>query len=486
MRPRTGVRKRICCDTRLCSVEWVASALRSSGNDVSETIEIPKVDEPTLILEIDQMYVEGSSIDQVYESTRGHWRISQSTRNSATLVLGVADGIVRGAYRPSRWSRFPSDGGEGRWGFEGSIAPEAMRIVGTHIGRLPARRDSANPVQFYPGGLPDGGRERSAPVIEWAPEPGDYLGRKERMALYGGGSMGGIQPSALTPNVFLYCDPTVVRNYGYDFDGWNADNSIFLYTGMGQIGDQEMKSGNRSILDHAREGRALRLFIADGFEPGSRSKRNEYIGQFAVDLEIPYEIVNAPDAKKEPRSVFVFRLRPVGQVLVSERDRSSTRIVEGDEIATVDVDTDNLLAHVQEVAIEVLRSRESAHEVAARIGTIERREAVLVLRLEGALRAKGHRVQRHQIYPAGQANPIYTDIFDSTDKILYEAKSDSTRESIRMAIGQLLDYRRFVPPDTRLAVLVPTRPARDLLRLLQSVNIVLCVPSADGHFSYSS
>jgi len=40
-----------------------------------------------------------------------------------------------------------------------------------------------------------------------------------------------------------------------------------------------------------------------------------------------------------------------------------------------------------------------------------------------------------------------------------------------MAIGQLLDYRRFVDSSPRLAVLLPSNPRRDLRVLLQSANV---------------
>jgi AraC-like DNA-binding protein len=41
--------------------------------------------------------------------------------------------------------------------------------------------------------------------------------------------------------------------------GWMTDG-CYHYTGEGQYGDQEMKSGNAAILTHKQEGRALRLF----------------------------------------------------------------------------------------------------------------------------------------------------------------------------------------------------------------------------------
>ena len=61
---------------------------------------------------------------------------------------------------------------------------------------------------------------------------------------------------------------------------------------------------------------------------------------------------------------------------------------------------------------------------------------------------------------------LLTDLVDQTTNVLYEAKGAATREAVRMALGQLLDYSRHVPGNPKLAVLLPARPADDLLDLL--------------------
>lgn len=72
------------------------------------------------------------------------------------------------------------------------------------------------------------------------------------------------------------------------------------------------------------------------------------------------------------------------------------------------------------------------------------------------------------------SSPLLTDLYDISAHVLYELKSDSSREAVRMAIGQLLDYRRhIVPADPALAVLLPDEPHEDLRSLLDSVNITL-------------
>ncbi|MFF1658096.1 hypothetical protein [Streptomyces sp. NPDC058255] len=49
-----------------------------------------------------------------------------------------------------------------------------------------------------------------------------------------------------------------------------------------------------------------------------------------------------------------------------------------------------------------------------------------------------------------------------------------------MAIGQLLDYRRHVPPkDARLVVVLPERPEDDLAGLIESAGMGLVYEDGD-------
>jgi hypothetical protein len=66
--------------------------------------------------------------------------------------------------------------------------------------------------------------------------------------------------------------------------------------------------------------------------------------------------------------------------------------------------------------------------------------------------------------------------------VLYEAKGVTSRESIRAALGQLLDYRRHVVPRHAVAVLLPDTPSVDLLNLLESERIGCVFEHDDGNF----
>src|SRR5690349_21751110 len=111
--------------------------------------------------------------------------------------------------------------------------------------------------------------------------------RAQLMTKYGGGSQGGILASSTTRNVLVYSDPAEGERHGYSYDGWLSDYSAFLYTGEGQVGDQELIRGNLSILNHREKGRALRLFVAaSGKQRGGKTHR--YVGEFEVDADAPY------------------------------------------------------------------------------------------------------------------------------------------------------------------------------------------------------
>jgi hypothetical protein len=88
--------------------------------------------------------------------------------------------------------------------------------------------------------------------------------------------------------------------------------------------------------------------------------------------------------------------------------------------------------------------------------------------------AGGNRANRKRLAAA------VTDLFNSATKELVEAKADTSRESIRMAIGQLAVYRRFVDGDAVYKVLLPDEPIEDLVDLLAREGIGILIPDGSG------
>ena len=105
-----------------------------------------------------------------------------------------------------------------------------------------------------------------------------------------------------------------------------------------------------------------------------------------------------------------------------------------------------------------------------------------MLGLEEHLRSRGHEVFRNRILPPGEARPLFTDLYDASLDMLVEAKGTVERNAIRMAIGQLADYKRFVSDGNprHIAVLLPSEPRKDLCDLLASQGIDLIFMSQTG------
>ncbi len=94
---------------------------------------MPAVDAPLVMFKINRAWRSDSSPADVYEATRGHWKVGWDTRSRARYAVGVAFGIVRGVYVIDEWFESTQPGDEGRWGFVGQPAPELEHIVGTNI-----------------------------------------------------------------------------------------------------------------------------------------------------------------------------------------------------------------------------------------------------------------------------------------------------------------------------------------------------------------
>ena len=298
-----------------------------------------------------------------------------------------------------------------------------------------------------------------AEEIEWNIKPGEYLTREDRRLSFGGALYGGIEPSAKSSNVFIYSDPARGENYGYKFDGWNHDQSVYLYTGEGRLGDQELKEGNRAIVNHLEDGKALRLFVADGEVEGTSKAKNQlYVGEFQVDPDMPYYIAEAPDVQGEQRTVFVFRLIPVGPVEKRKKDISA----ESDP-------SDKTKAQLVEIEAVIAPTFEQKPSEGA---TAQRKESQLVKRFTDYLKAQGHVVKRWKLLPPGEISPLLTDPYDAHEKELYEAKGSASRNHVRLAVGQLLDYRRLMDEaPTKMTILLPHEPSNDLKKFIDSTGL---------------
>jgi len=274
--------------------------------------------------------------------------------------------------------------------------------------------------------------------------PGDRLSRREVHARYGGRQQGGVSPSKAVPAVMFFTDPESGQRHGY-YDGWD-DDGYFNYVGEGQIGDQRLVQGNKSIANHVAEGRTLEGFRAKGSEV-------TYLGEFEM---VDHYLSEAHESGGHAlRQVIVFRLRALNDVPV--------------DLPRVPVTRSSLPRHTF-VPIEEHHTERAFVTPDREPYEMERREAALVNRYAEFLRRQGHEVSRLRVVPAGEVAPLYSDLWDITTSELVEAKGLATREQLRMAVGQLHDYGRFVDAKTR-AVLLPSKPRPDLLAFLAATGV---------------
>ncbi|GAA2164847.1 MULTISPECIES: hypothetical protein [Glycomyces] len=306
---------------------------------------------------------------------------------------------------------------------------------------------------------------------------GGIYTRDDLEAIFGGRRMRGIARASKGPYVLLYADPSKGRGHGYH-DSLDAEEdelgALAYYSGEGQRsqGTQKLSDGNSAILNHRAEGRDLLLFWAVGEVEGRKQRRHQYVGKFAVDKTRPY-FLRADHGSDGERDVYVFRLRPVGAIAKPPIDYMPVTI----ETTYTETHPGPLLDPIDEASSKLIElEKNSAGEFIRRATSemkIERREGALVDRFEEFLAKRQHVAKRWFVSPRGHRRGFQTDLFDDTANVLYEAKGKADRNSVRMAIGQLFDYRRSIEPSPLLAILLPEAPEPDLRSLIESVGIAL-------------
>ena len=125
----------------------------------------------------------------------------------------------------------------------------------------------------------------------------EYNRQRDLHDIYGGNRQSGISPCSEYPIIFLFTSEEGVE-YGYD-DKWEND-SIFVYTGEGQIGDMEMVRGNKSLRSHKEDGRNLHLFKK------MKSGTYKYLGEFEY---IRHEYSESLDSREHKRRTIKFILK---------------------------------------------------------------------------------------------------------------------------------------------------------------------------------
>lgn len=124
-----------------------------------------------------------------------------------------------------------------------------------------------------------------------------YNRRRDIHARFKGNQYGGIAASKLHPYVFLFTGEEG-EAYGYS-DTWK--DGLFLYSGEGQVGNQQMIKGNKAVLEHSKNSKELLLFTK--VESGDV----RFEGFFHC---VGWENIQGTDRNGELRDLILFHLKP--------------------------------------------------------------------------------------------------------------------------------------------------------------------------------
>lgn len=131
-----------------------------------DRIALPvQIDEPVVAINIKQQYPHAKTAEELYECTRGIWRLSRERAEKARYAFAVYDGVIKEVYEIEQWipasqatreywkDRERAQGNdfsgthEGRSEFIGAVAPEAIRKK--YVGRRMPARHSQNPIRYF-------------------------------------------------------------------------------------------------------------------------------------------------------------------------------------------------------------------------------------------------------------------------------------------------------------------------------------------------
>jgi hypothetical protein len=293
--------------------------------------------------------------------------------------------------------------------------------------------------------------------LNWNIALGQKLKRREVHAMYGGQMQGGISTPTGSSNIFIFTDPTSGAKYGYDLHEGLREDGSYAYTGEGQVGDQSLIRGNKAIFESASANKTIRLFRTEGTFA-------TYVGAFSLG-DPDYELRQSADVNGDIRSVIVFNLIPINAALDSLPDYGG----EGSKPKSQETDWSS----PDWSSYTFMQAAKSEEAV-----TSSRVEFELQSNFGNWLLSEGHEVKILVIKIGSTA--IYPDLFDKTTNTLVEAKKSSSRGHVRTAIGQVLDYKnneKIAGNNRNCAILLPSRPAADLIELCKSLKIEIYAPT---------
>lgn len=132
---------------------------------VSPGEEFANVEEPVVAININRQYPRAGNAEELYQVTRGMWRLNLERANRARYAFAVYRGVIKEVYEVERWmpateatrrfwrERESLQGEEfgethdGRSEFIGEVAPQVIRKK--YVGKKLPGRPSQNPIRYF-------------------------------------------------------------------------------------------------------------------------------------------------------------------------------------------------------------------------------------------------------------------------------------------------------------------------------------------------
>ena len=119
--------------------------------------EVAKFRHRVLLININQQFREGASLDELYETTRFAWKVNKSRAERAEVILTTYQGEIRAVFVADEWleatpENFQGRGtaGSGRFGFIGREASLDIQelYVGKQVPDELRKFGAANPIRY--------------------------------------------------------------------------------------------------------------------------------------------------------------------------------------------------------------------------------------------------------------------------------------------------------------------------------------------------
>ena len=116
-----------------------------------------RIAEPVIAINLNQTYKQGINADDLYDCTRGIWRLSREHAEKAHYAFAVYQSVIREVYEIEQWlpagsttyqrRHFTPKHLQNRYEFLGKVAPKAVREQ--YVGRHMPEPSSQNPIRYY-------------------------------------------------------------------------------------------------------------------------------------------------------------------------------------------------------------------------------------------------------------------------------------------------------------------------------------------------